>query len=40
VGRITLALLGWALVLVGVPAVGWITTLRRVWLPMVARLRR
>lgn len=40
VGTITLALLGWALVLVGVPAVGWITTLRRVWLPMVARLRR
>lgn len=37
---LTLALLGWALVLVGVPAVSWLTTLRRVWLPMVARLRR
>lgn len=40
VGPILLAFLGWALVLVGVPAISWLGTLRRVWLPMLGRLRR
>jgi hypothetical protein len=36
-GRPILILLGWALVLVGVPALSWLRTLRNVWLPMVRR---
>jgi hypothetical protein len=40
-GRPVLVLLGWALVLVGVPALSRLGTLRHVWLPMLAgRLRR
>lgn len=37
VGPLLLAMLGWALVLVGVPSASWLGTLRRVWLPMLGR---
>lgn len=39
VGRIMLVGLGWALVLVAVPAYAWVSTLVRVWLPMIERRR-
>lgn len=34
-GRPVLVLLSWALVLVAVPSISWLGTLRRVWIPML-----
>lgn len=39
-GRPALVLLGWACALVGVPALGYLRTLTRVWLPMLGERPR
>lgn len=36
-GRPTLALLAWVMLLIAVPAIGWLTTWRSTWLPMLRR---